>query len=181
MSLVLLLGGARSGKSALAVRLAERSGQPVTFVATAEARDEEMAGRIARHQAARPAGWTTIEEALDLAGALERVAADSCLVLDCLSLWLANALERGHEEEAIRSQAADAAARMAAREPLSLAVSNEVGLGIVPATGLGRRYRDLLGAVNAIWSEAASEAVFVAAGRLLPLLPPQAVFQGLGG
>jgi adenosylcobinamide kinase / adenosylcobinamide-phosphate guanylyltransferase len=181
MSLVLLLGGARSGKSALAVRLAEQSGQPVTFVATAEARDEEMAVRIARHRAARPAGWTTIEEPVDLAGALERVAADSCLVLDCLSLWLANALERGLEEEEIRSQAADAAVRMAAREPLSLAVSNEVGLGVVPATGLGRRYRDLLGAVNAIWSETASQAVFVAAGRLLPLLPPQTVFQGLDG
>jgi len=181
MSLVLILGGARSGKSALAVRLAERSGRPVTLVATAEARDEEMAARIARHRAARPSGWTTIEEAVDLTGALERVAADSCLVLDCLSLWLANALERGLEEEEIRSRAADAAAWMAQRDPLGLAVSNEVGLGVVPATGLGRRYRDLLGAVNAIWSEAASEAVLVAAGRLLPLLPPQTVFQGLDG
>jgi adenosylcobinamide kinase / adenosylcobinamide-phosphate guanylyltransferase len=181
MSLVLLLGGARSGKSALAVRLAERSGQPVTFVATAEARDEEMAERIARHQAERPADWTTIEEPVDLAGALARAPADSCLVLDCLSLWLANALERGLEEEAIRSRAADAAARVAAREPLSVAVSNEVGLGVVPATDLGRRYRDLLGGVNAIWAEASNEAVFVAAGRLLPLLPPQTVFQGLDG
>ena len=174
MSLVFLLGGARSGKSALAVRLAERSGLPVTFLATAEARDEEMAERIARHRAARPAGWTTIEEPIDLVGALDRVSAESCLVLDCLSLWVSNVLERGEEE--IERQAAEAAARVAAREPLGVAVSNEVGLGIVPATDLGRRYRDLLGRVNAIWAEAASEAALVVAGRLVPLAQPASLF-----
>ena len=118
MSLVFLLGGARSGKSALAVRLAERSGLPVTFVATAEAHDEEMAERIARHRAARPAGWTTIEEPVDLAGALDRVAAGSCLVLDCVSLWVSNVLERGLDEAAISEQAEDVAARVARRQPL---------------------------------------------------------------
>jgi adenosylcobinamide kinase / adenosylcobinamide-phosphate guanylyltransferase len=179
MSLVFLLGGARSGKSALAVRLAERSGLPVTFVATAEARDEEMAERIAHHRAARPAGWTTIEEPVDLLGALDRVAADSCLVLDCLSLWVSNALERG--KETIERQAQEAAARVAAREQLSVAVSNEVGLGIVPVSDLGRRYRDLLGRVNAVWAEAASEAALVAAGRLLPLARPASVFGELDG
>ena len=174
MSLVFLLGGARSGKSALAVRLAERSGLPVTFLATAEARDEEMAERIARHRAARPTSWTTIEEPVDILGALDLVPAESCLVLDCLSLWVSNVLERG--AEAIERQAEKAAARVAAREPLCVAVSNEVGLGIVPASDLGRRYRDLLGRVNVIWAEAASEAAFVAAGRLVPLARPVSLF-----
>jgi adenosylcobinamide kinase / adenosylcobinamide-phosphate guanylyltransferase len=181
MSLVFLLGGARSGKSALAAELAARSGLPVTFLATGEARDDEMAERIARHRAARPAGWTTIEEPVDLADALARVAADDCLVLDCLSLWLANVLERGDEEEAVEQQAAEAAALVAARAPLSVAVSNEVGLGIVPASDLGRRYRDLLGRVNALWAEAASEAAFVAAGRLVPLARPESLLGSLGG
>jgi adenosylcobinamide kinase/adenosylcobinamide-phosphate guanylyltransferase len=181
MALVFLLGGARSGKSALAVELAARSGLPVTFVATAEARDEEMTERIARHRAARPDGWTTIEEPVDLGGALARVAADSCLVLDCLSLWLANVLERGRDEQAVERQAEEAAAVVAAREPLSVAVSNEVGLGIVPVSELGRRYRDLLGRVNAIWAEAASEAAFVAAGRLVPLARPESVLGNLCG
>ena len=167
MSLVFLLGGARSGKSALAVRLAERTGLPVTFLATGEARDEEMAERIARHRAARPAGWTTIEEPIDLLGALGRVGADSCLVVDCLSLWVANALERG--EETIERQAEDVAARIAGRGPLSVVVSNEVGLGIVPFSNLGRRYRDVLGRVNARWAAAADEAAFVVAGRMLHL------------
>jgi adenosyl cobinamide kinase/adenosyl cobinamide phosphate guanylyltransferase len=181
MSLVFLLGGARSGKSALAVRLAERSGLPVTFLATAEARDEEMAERIARHRAARPAGWTTIEEPVDLGGALDHVATGSCLVLDCVSLWVANALERRLDEAAISEQADDVAARVARRQPLGVVVSNEVGLGIVPVSDLGRRYRDLLGRVNAIWAEAASEAALVAAGRLLPLARPASVFGELGG
>jgi adenosyl cobinamide kinase/adenosyl cobinamide phosphate guanylyltransferase len=179
MGLVFLLGGARSGKSALAVRLAERSGLPVTFIATAEARDEEMAERIARHRAARPKGWTTIEEPVDLVGALGRVPADSCLVLDCLSLWVSNVLERG--EEAIERQAEEAAALVGTREPLGVAVSNEVGLGIVPASDLGRRYRDLLGRVNAIWAEAASEAALVAAGRLVPLARPESLLKSLDG
>ena len=181
MALVFLLGGARSGKSALAVELAAGSGLPVTFLATAEARDDEMAERIATHRAARPAGWTTVEEPVDLAGALARVPAQDCLVVDCLSLWLANVLERGDGEEAIERQAEEAAALVTAREPLSIAVSNEVGLGIVPVSDLGRRYRDLLGRVNATWSGAANEAAFVAAGRLVPLARPESVLGNLHG
>jgi adenosylcobinamide kinase/adenosylcobinamide-phosphate guanylyltransferase len=181
MALTLLLGGARSGKSALAQRLAGRWHGPVTVVATGQARDAEMAERIARHRAARPAGWTTIEEPVDLAGALDRVAAGSCLVLDCLSLWVANILERGLDDEAIERQAEEAAARVAAREPPGIAVSNEVGLGIVPVSDLGRRYRDLLGRVNAIWAEAASEAALVAAGRLVPLARPESLLGSLDG
>ena len=166
MSLTFLLGGARSGKSSLAVRLAGKSGAPVVFVATGEARDAEMAERIARHRAERPAGWETVEEPLALAAALAAAPGDSCVVVDCLSLWVANLLERGEEAE---EAAAGAAAVAAARPGATIAVSNEVGLGIVPATPLGRRYRDVLGRVNAIWADAAAETFLVVAGRRLRL------------
>lgn len=181
MALVFLLGGARSGKSALAIRLATASARPVTFVATAEEGDEEMAERIARHRADRPPGWTTIEEPLDLRAALADAEADRCLVVDCLSLWIANLLERGWSSEAIEQEAEAVAALAAERTPPTVAVSNEVGLGIVPQTPLGRSYRDLLGRVNAAWAAGAAETALVVAGRLLPLSPPEDVFGELDG
>src|ERR1700748_3009801 len=91
--LTFLLGGARSGKSSLALRLATAAGAPVVFVATGEAGDDEMAQRIARHQAERPAGWTTVEAPRNLLGALEATPADTCVIVDCLSLWVANVFE----------------------------------------------------------------------------------------
>jgi adenosyl cobinamide kinase/adenosyl cobinamide phosphate guanylyltransferase len=162
MTLTVLLGGARSGKSALAVRLAAESGRPVTFVATGEARDPEMTVRIDAHRRERPPGWTTVEQPIDLAGALARAPADDTVVVDCLSLWVANLLERGLNDD-------DALAVAAARDAPTIAVTNEVGLGIVPATELGRTYRDLLGRVNAAWVAAADRALFVVAGRALEL------------
>ena len=164
MTLVVLLGGARSGKSSLAVRLARAEGAPVTFLATGEPRDDEMAERIRLHRAERPEGWTTIEEPLELQPAIARVPEEDTLVIDCLSLWVANVLERGAEE---RLEGAVASA--ATRSGLTVAVSNEVGLGIVPVTPLGRRYRDVLGRVNAAWVEASERAYLVVAGRALPL------------
>src|SRR6266536_1716511 len=112
--LVVLIGGARSGKSALAIQLAAASGAPVTVIATGEAGDEEMAARIAVHRAERPAGWETVEEPLDLQAAIEGVPADRALIVDCLSLWAANAIERlaaRAVERAGRAAAAAAAAR----------------------------------------------------------------------
>ena len=167
MSLVLLLGGARSGKSALAVRLADESGGDVVFVATGEARDGEMAERIARHRAHRPAHWRIVEEPVALQQALEEAPPDACVVVDCLSLWAANLLERGDAD--IEAQAATAAAAAAARSAPTIAVTNEVGLGIVPATALARTYRDVLGRVNAVWADAAAESFFVVAGKALRL------------
>lgn len=174
MTLVVLLGGARSGKSALAVRLAAERGAPVTFVATAQAGDEEMAERIRRHRRERPAEWSTIEEPLDLVAAVERAPASDTLVVDCLSLWIANVLETVDDVE---DRAEAAAATAAARSGLTVAVSNEVGLGIVPATPLGRRYRDVLGRVNTIWADVADEALLVVAGRALRLEPAAHVLQ----
>jgi adenosylcobinamide kinase / adenosylcobinamide-phosphate guanylyltransferase len=177
MSLVLLLGGARSGKSALAVDMATQSRRDVVFVATAEAGDEEMRGRIARHQAERPERWATVEAPRDLAGALAKAAPGDCLVVDCLALWVANLLEAGEAVATIEALAATTVAAVAERSGPSIAVSNEVGLGVVPATPLGRKYRDLLGRVNAGWAEVADEAVLVVAGRVLPLAPPVGWFR----
>jgi len=168
MSLVFLLGGARSGKSALAVELARRAGEPVVVLATAEARDEEMAERIREHRDARPADWEVVEAPVELLAALRRVDDRVTIVLDCLSLWVANMLDRDSDVE---QQARDAALLAADRGGLTIAVSNEVGLGIVPISALGRRYRDVLGRVNATWATAADEAALVVAGRALRLDP----------
>jgi adenosylcobinamide kinase / adenosylcobinamide-phosphate guanylyltransferase len=172
---VLLLGGARSGKSALAVRLARESERAVTFVATATPSDDELAARIARHRAERPSEWTTVEEPLELARAIREAAADELLVLDCLSLWVANLLEAGRGEEEIEDEGRAAAAAAAARTAPTVAVSNEVGLGIVPVSPLGRRYRDVLGRVNAEWAAAADRALLVVAGKVLPLAPAESL------
>jgi adenosyl cobinamide kinase/adenosyl cobinamide phosphate guanylyltransferase len=163
VSLTFLLGGARSGKSALAVELASQWDGPVTVVATAEAGDAEMAERIERHRDARPAGWTTVEEPVDLASALELAPAAAAVVVECVSLWVANVLD--HDVDAL-NQRAVAAAKQRAR---AIVVSNEVGFGIVPVSELGRRYRDVLGRVNAQWAAAADEALLVVAGKTLRL------------
>ncbi|MGH3022255.1 MAG: bifunctional adenosylcobinamide kinase/adenosylcobinamide-phosphate guanylyltransferase [Gaiellaceae bacterium] len=169
MGLTFLVGGARSGKTALALRLAAETDGPVVFVATAEARDEEMAARIARHRAERPEVWRTVEAPLDLAGALAAVPEEACVVLDCLTLWTSNALEAGWSDEAVERAAGEVAAAVAARAGLTLVVSNEVGLGIVPDTPLGRRFRDVHGRVNAVFAAAAERACLVVAGRTLEL------------
>jgi adenosylcobyric acid synthase len=122
-----------------------------------------MAARIAAHRAERPGEWTTVEEPLRLREALE--AAEGTVVVDCLSLWVANLLEADMEIDA-------EAAAVAASRSRTIAVSNEVGLGIVPATPLGRTYRDVLGRVNAAWAAAAQTTLLVVAGRALPLASP---------
>jgi adenosylcobinamide kinase / adenosylcobinamide-phosphate guanylyltransferase len=174
MAMTLLIGGVRAGKSGLACRLAAASDRPVTVIATAEAGDEEMARRIARHRASRPADWTTIEEPIHLARALEDVGSGDTVVLDCLTLWVSNLLLAGRDEGAIVNLAEDSARLAATREGPTYVVTNEVGSGVHPSSELGRRYRDLLGGVNVIWSQAASEALMVVAGRSIPLGAPPA-------
>lgn len=169
MPIVLLIGGARSGKSRLATRLVSRQELPVVVIATAEARDEEMAARIERHRAERPAAWMTIEEPLDLEDALRGVPDGSAVLLDCLTLWVSNLIEHELSDEQIELRAASAAEVAAGRLGAVVAVTNEVGSGVIPTTPLGRRYTDALGRVNTIWAEAAERTLFVVAGKVLPL------------
>jgi adenosylcobinamide kinase/adenosylcobinamide-phosphate guanylyltransferase len=179
MPFVLLLGGARSGKSALAVEMARRSGAPVTFVATAEAGDEEMAERIARHRAERPAGWTTAEAPVAVLDAVRAAPAGRVVVVDCLTLWVANLLGRGAGAGEIRAAAGELAGALAERSGGAVVVSNEVGLGIVPASALARDYRDALGSVNATFAGRAERTALVVAGRALRLAPADEFMEGI--
>lgn len=167
MGFVLLLGGARSGKSAMAVRLASESGAPVTFIATAGAGDEEMAARIGWHREARQPEWTTVEAPLDLLGAVRWAAAGSYIVVDCLTLWVSNLLGEGSSPSEIEAAAVAIAQELRGRD--CVVVTNEVGLGIVPANALARSYRDVLGNVNSLFAAAAHRAVLMVAGRALDL------------
>lgn len=179
--LVVILGGARSGKSAFAERLAGSLERSVAFIATATAGDDEMRERIARHRASRPKGWHTLEEPLDLAGAV-RSASDlaEVLLLDCITLWLANWLFQGYrttdeeefassalfDEEALQKEvgALLEAVNLLAPNQTLIVVTNEVGLGIVPAYPLGRVYRDALGYVNQCLAQAADRVYLMVAG-----------------
>jgi adenosylcobinamide kinase / adenosylcobinamide-phosphate guanylyltransferase len=177
---VLILGGARSGKSTFAQRLAANSGRSVAFIATATASDDEMRERIAHHRAARPAGWQTIEEPLDIALAVRRAAAlADVLLLDCITIWLANWMtQQDHAEhhallpagklqdnQALSAVDAllDAVVSLPENKTL-IAITNEVGLGIVPDHPLGRAYRDTLGYVNQRLAQAADRVYLMVAG-----------------
>jgi adenosyl cobinamide kinase/adenosyl cobinamide phosphate guanylyltransferase len=175
--LTLLLGGARSGKSALAVELGrrhqERHRSPVVYLATAPAGagDEDLDERIRHHRGERPTSWATIESEIDLIPAMER-ADGATLILDCLTLWVSNVLLAARSSAAIQAQATLDARFAAAREEPTVVVSNEVGLGVHPPTELGREYRDLLGRVNRTWAAEADTTLFLAAGRAVPLVDP---------
>jgi adenosylcobinamide kinase / adenosylcobinamide-phosphate guanylyltransferase len=174
--LTVLLGGARSGKSALAEELGRRSDAAVTYVATCPriAGDDELALRIERHRGERPDEWTTIEEEIDLAGAIASSAA-GLLIVDCLTLWVNNLQFHGHDEDSIIDASRRAIGAVRHRTGDAVVVSNEVGLGIVPADAATRDYRDVLGRVNRDWAEAADRALFVVAGRALALHDPHEV------
>ena len=168
MASILVLGGARSGKSRRALALAEASGATAwTFVATAEPLDDEMAERVARHRDERDARWTAIEEPLELARTLRAVrAARAAIVVDCLTLWLSNLMHRGRDPERELPPLIDAIACGGGELVL---VSNEVGLGLVPETPLGRDFRDAQGRLNQAVAAACDRVEFVAAGLPLPL------------
>ena len=180
-SVTLVLGGVRSGKSALAERLARAAGRPVLVVATARVTDDDMAERIARHRASRPANWRTVEAPLDLVAAVgQHAAGDEVVVVDCLTVWLGNRLVEGIGPEtdpdrvdaqhwaALESAAVEHAVALcdvARQRGLRLVlVSNEVGMGVVPATSLGRRYRDALGRVNQTVAAEADTVLLTVAG-----------------
>lgn len=163
MGFVLLLGGARSGKSALAMRLALESKLPVTVIATATAGDAEMADRIRRHRDSRPRAWTTVEEPIDLLGAIRACAPGDFLVVDCLTLWVTNLLGSGRHVADFAGLADPIVRELSGRR--CVVVTNEVGMGIVPVNELARRFRDVLGFINTRFAEGAERAVLMVAGR----------------
>jgi len=174
--MTLILGGARSGKSAYAVHLACLTGRSVLVVATAVAGDEEMRARIAAHRATRPSDWRIVEAPTGLGPAIEANAPCSGpIILDCVTLWVSNimlAMPVDSSAEVVRRQVEiEIEALLATQAKLGgqwLVVSNEVGLGLVPPSPLGRMYRDMLGWANQRLAQAARRVVFMVAG--LPLV-----------
>ncbi|MER8422254.1 bifunctional adenosylcobinamide kinase/adenosylcobinamide-phosphate guanylyltransferase [Mesorhizobium sp. M1403] len=163
-ALTLIIGGARSGKSAHAERLVSACPAPWSYIATAQAYDEEMRERIALHRSRRRAGWTTIEAPLDLAGAIEALPDGQPVLIDCLTLWLTNHMLAEHDVEAECRRLADVLSRP--RGPWFV-VSNEVGQGIVPENALARRFRDAAGRLNQDVAAVADTVLLMVAG--LPL------------
>ena len=185
--LLFVTGGSRSGKSAFAERLLTRLTDPwdtpVIYIATLEARDEEMLARIDRHAARRPALWHTLEAPHGLGPAVVAAPRGEALLIDSLSGWVSNRLLALQDEAptvaalagleaALLSDIATIVACAGVRDAPTVVVSDEAGSGLVPAYALGRAYRDLLGAVNEAVSRAASEAWLVVAGRPIALPPP---------
>jgi adenosyl cobinamide kinase/adenosyl cobinamide phosphate guanylyltransferase len=162
----LLIGGARSGKSALAVEIGRRHGGEVVFIATAEPFDEDMRSRIARHRDDRP-DWPVVEAPLDLGEAIIAAPPESLLIVDCLTVWVNNEL---HHRGAV--DADGVATALAERIGPSVVITNEVGLGVHPETELGRTYRDELGRVNQTIAAIATKTLLMVAGQALRLGDP---------
>ncbi len=164
--LVLVLGGSRSGKSALAERMVDGLGVPVTYVATGQVTDGDMAARVEAHRVRRPPSWTTVEVAgrADAGGGLAAVvrSLEGAVLVDSLGTWVA-----GHQDFVV--DGAGLASALAARAGTTVVVSDEVGMGVHPATDVGRRFRDALGRVNETVAEVADQVLLVVAGRVLPL------------
>jgi adenosylcobinamide kinase/adenosylcobinamide-phosphate guanylyltransferase len=163
--ITLLIGGARSGKSKFAVELAARSGGKVAFIATATESDEEMKARIAEHRRMRPSSWVTVEEPINVPQWISSHGNGfDTLIIDCIALWLSNCMAVGMSDEAILSeveQLIDACRRSGCNV---IIVSNEVGMGVVPTTPLGRRFRDMAGKVNQLIASQADIVYWLCAG-----------------
>ena len=169
LTVTLVLGGARSGKSAFAEALAQGHGRSV-YVATAERVDDEMAHRIEAHRARRGEGWRTVEAPLELADAIRRESApQACLLVDCLTVWLGNLMHHGRDVDAVREELLESL--RAAAGPVVL-VANEVGLGIVPDNAMARAFRDHAGRLNQAVAAVSERVYVVTAGLPLTLKEP---------
>lgn len=167
---IFILGGARSGKSAYAQARAKELSRRVVFIATAEIGDAEMRKRITRHINSRPKHWKTIEEPLNLTGALKKCGKEAEVILiDCLTLFLSNLMMKGQKAAAIHKTVKDLAKYIAGLTQTVLLISNEVGLGIVPENKLAREFRDSAGMAHQIMAQYADEVVLIQAGISLKL------------
>lgn len=172
--LTFLVGGARSGKSTLAVQMGEHHGSAVTFVATAEPFDDDLRERVERHRLERPSHWTTVEVPVLLADAVRAVPPEHFLIVDCLTVWMGNLMM--HQPDRVGDHVDDAVAALSERlrhaDERTVVVSNEVGMGIHPDTELARRYRDHLGRANQRVAALADTTLLLVAGRALRLENP---------
>ncbi|MEW5913704.1 MAG: bifunctional adenosylcobinamide kinase/adenosylcobinamide-phosphate guanylyltransferase [Thermodesulfobacteriota bacterium] len=171
---LLVLGGAKSGKSAYAQALAQAWGGRLVYVATGQAHDQEMAQRIASHQARRGPAWQTLEEPLALEQALQGAdGPDTVLLVDCLTLWLSNLmLAAGLGDAALQGRFAALCDLLPSLKARTILVANEVGLGIVPENALARRFRDQAGSLNQQLAGACNRVVLITAGLPLALKGP---------
>jgi adenosylcobinamide kinase/adenosylcobinamide-phosphate guanylyltransferase len=169
--IILVGGGARSGKSAFALTLARRLGRRRLFLATAEALDEEMRQRITRHREERGPDFDTVEEPLAVPEQIRQIRGHEVVLLDCLTLWLANLLLRGDGPDAILGRVGALVEALADCPAHCVVVTNEVGLGLVPETALGRAFRDVTGLAHQRLSARADEVYFAALGTMLRLKP----------
>jgi adenosylcobinamide kinase / adenosylcobinamide-phosphate guanylyltransferase len=160
----LVLGGARSGKSRYAESLVTARPQPWVYIATAEARDDEMAARIAAHRARRAAGWQTIEAPHELPEALRAPPPEAAVLVDCLTLWLSNVMDAKFNIDKLTQRLEEA---LGGRTGMTVLVSNEVGLSIVPDNALARSFRDAQGVLNQHLAGIASRVVLMVAGQPL--------------
>ncbi|HHY39127.1 MAG TPA: bifunctional adenosylcobinamide kinase/adenosylcobinamide-phosphate guanylyltransferase, partial [Clostridia bacterium] len=176
--IIFVTGGSRSGKSTFAKRLAESVGDRLFYVATAQPLDDEMRERIRKHKAERSDRWQTVEEPVDLAGALLRLKGEAdAIVVDCMGLWISNLLTGGSDasraiylsEDDALSLAVEAVSAAKSTRACVIFVSNEVGLGIVPEDALGRAFRDALGRVNQVLAEMSDDAYLLISGKAIPL------------
>lgn len=180
--LTFILGGARSGKSELAERIAAESGSGVTVIATMEPGDDELKARVAAHRWRRPASWHTVEEARDVLRVASDAPVDHLLVLDCVTMWVSNLLlgdgemdevspivEQGRRSAMVTDAVGEFAKWAARSERQVVVVSNEVGLGIVPPYPLGRLFRDVHGNANRILASKAARVYYLVAGLALEL------------
>jgi len=160
-----IIGGAKSGKSSFALLLAKKHKGKVAFIATAQALDKEMEHRIGLHKKSRPAHWQTFEEPLDITKIIKDIGSGfKCIILDCITLLVSNLLLAGYNQKAIEKEISQLLAALKKKECDILLISNEVGLGIVPANTLGRDFRDIAGKINQIIAGEATEVIFMVSG-----------------
>lgn len=174
-ALTFLVGGARSGKSTLAVQLGEHHGGTVHFIATAEPFDDDLRERVERHRAERPPSWTTAESPVELPDAIVNAPNDAFVIVDCLTVWLANLFVHDIDSKRRAQYGQDAVAALRTRAATAspvVVVSNEVGMGIHPESSMGRDYRDELGRLNQLVAAAADTSLLLVAGRAIRLENP---------
>lgn len=165
-NVTLLIGGARSGKSSLAVEIGQRHDGDVVFIATGEPFDDDMRERIERHRIDRP-DWPVVEQPLDLGATIAAAPATALLIVDCITVWVGN--EMHHRDEVDVTSVVTA---LSERSGPSVVITNEVGLGVHPETELGRRYRDDLGKANQAIAAVATTTLLMVAGKALRLDDP---------